>query len=182
MSSFHDPNISYRFFPVVDGLEFFLSGWNMTFSDTEMKELGRGTQINIHNTRSFIRAFKYVPQGHLADERNLHGGRIHIHTYTHNQHLCVQSQQRKHQNNVWNIFNVNNTDARTMRQSGIFIVNFSYNSHIALVFPVLIWIGKSRLGNPFLLFIITESQHLKNNKLRIVHGNFLVLVLLMGKV
>ena len=27
----------------------------MTFSDTEMKELGRSTQINIHNTRSLIR-------------------------------------------------------------------------------------------------------------------------------
>ena len=32
----------------------------MAFSDTEMKELGKSTQINIHNTRSLIRALKYV--------------------------------------------------------------------------------------------------------------------------
>ena len=28
-------------------------------------------------------------------------------------HLLIQSQQRKHQNNVWNLFNVNNKDIRT---------------------------------------------------------------------
>ena len=32
----------------------------MTFLDTAMKELVGGTQINIHNTRSLIRALKYV--------------------------------------------------------------------------------------------------------------------------
>ena len=32
----------------------------MTFSDTEMKELGRSNQINIHNTRSLILTLKYV--------------------------------------------------------------------------------------------------------------------------
>ena len=32
----------------------------MTFLDTEMKELVGRTQINIHNTRSLIRALKYV--------------------------------------------------------------------------------------------------------------------------
>ena len=34
----------------------------MVFSDTVMKELGRSTQINIHNTRSLIRALKYVSE------------------------------------------------------------------------------------------------------------------------
>ena len=32
----------------VSGWSFRLWRWNMTFSDTEMKELGRSTQINIH--------------------------------------------------------------------------------------------------------------------------------------
>ena len=32
----------------------------MTFLDTEMKELVGRTQINIRNTRSLIRALKYV--------------------------------------------------------------------------------------------------------------------------
>ena len=32
----------------------------MTFSDNEMKKLGRSTQINIQNTRSLIRALNYV--------------------------------------------------------------------------------------------------------------------------
>ena len=47
----------------------------MTFSDTEMKELGRSTQINIHNTRSLIRTPE-VCLGHLAVGIRLHGGRI----------------------------------------------------------------------------------------------------------
>ena len=32
----------------------------MTFSDTEMKELGSGTAYNTHNTTSLIRTLKYV--------------------------------------------------------------------------------------------------------------------------
>ena len=32
----------------------------MAFSDTDIKELGRSAQVNIHNTRSLIRTFKYV--------------------------------------------------------------------------------------------------------------------------
>ena len=32
----------------------------MTFSDTEMMELGRKHPTNIHNTRSLIRTLKYV--------------------------------------------------------------------------------------------------------------------------
>ena len=51
----------------------------MTFLDTEMKELGRGTHQNIHNTRSLIRALQ-ARHIHLADGRSLHGGRIYTHT------------------------------------------------------------------------------------------------------
>ena len=47
----------------------------MTFLDTEMKELGRNTQINIHNTRSLIHA-PQVRLGHLTDGRSLYGGII----------------------------------------------------------------------------------------------------------
>ena len=47
----------------------------MVCSDTEMKELGRSTQINIQNTRSLIRTSQ-VCLGQLAVERSLHGGRI----------------------------------------------------------------------------------------------------------
>ena len=32
----------------------------MTFSDTEMKELGRGTTYNTHNITSLIRTLKHV--------------------------------------------------------------------------------------------------------------------------
>ena len=47
----------------------------MTYSDTEMNELGRSTQINIHNTRSLIRTSQ-VCLRHLAVGGNLNGGRI----------------------------------------------------------------------------------------------------------
>ena len=43
-------------------------------------------------------------------------------------HLLVQSQQWKHQNIVWNLFNVNNKD-----NSGIFTVDFEQMPHIVLV-------------------------------------------------
>ena len=52
----------------------------MTFLDTVMKELGRSTKQNIHNTRSLIRA-PQVCLKHLADG-SLHGGRIYTHTHT----------------------------------------------------------------------------------------------------
>ena len=69
-------------FSPVSELEFRLWRWNMTFLDTEMKELGRS--IHIHKTRSLIRA-PHVCLIHLADRRSLHVGRIltHIHTHTH---------------------------------------------------------------------------------------------------
>ena len=40
----------------------------MTFSDNEMKKLGRSTQINIQNTRSLIRALNYVSDILQAEE------------------------------------------------------------------------------------------------------------------
>ena len=54
----------------------------MTFSDTEMKELGRGRAYNTHNITLLIR----TPQAcirHLPGGRSLHSGRVHTHTYTH---------------------------------------------------------------------------------------------------
>ena len=51
----------------------------MTFLDTEMKELGRNAQQNIHNTRSLIHA-PQVCLRHLADGRNLQGGKIYTYT------------------------------------------------------------------------------------------------------
>ena len=45
----------------------------MTFSDTEMKELGRSD--NTHNTTSLIRT-PQVCIRHLADGRILHCGRV----------------------------------------------------------------------------------------------------------
>ena len=47
----------------------------MTFSDTEMNELGRGTSDNTHNTTSLIRT-PQVYIRHFADGRILHGGRV----------------------------------------------------------------------------------------------------------
>ena len=47
----------------------------MTFSDTEMKELGRGTAYNTHNTTSLIRT-PQVCIRRLADGRSLHDGRV----------------------------------------------------------------------------------------------------------
>ena len=44
--------------------------------------------------------------------------------------LYVQSQQWKHQNNVWNLFKVN-------LRSGVFVANFEQISQIVLVFSLL---------------------------------------------
>ena len=63
----------------------------MTFLDTVMKELGRSTKQNIHNTRSLIRA-PQVCLRHLADG-SFHGGRIHTHTHTHT-HARTHTQQQ----------------------------------------------------------------------------------------
>ena len=49
----------------------------MTFSDTEMRELGRSTQVNIHNTRSLIRT---PPEEPFTEKEYEH---THTHTHTH---------------------------------------------------------------------------------------------------
>ena len=43
--------------------------------------------------------------------------------------------------------------SRQLRHSGIFIVNFEHISHLVLVFLLLIWAGKYRLGIYWLLWI-----------------------------
>ena len=63
------------FCPVVGVLEFRLWRWNMTFLEMEMKELGRNTWKNTHNTRSLIRTPK-VCLTHLANRRSLYGERV----------------------------------------------------------------------------------------------------------
>ena len=55
----------------------------MTFSGTEMKELGRSTQINIHNTRLLIRALKYVSEILRTEEAFTVEEHKHTHTHTH---------------------------------------------------------------------------------------------------
>ena len=57
----------------------------MTFSDTEMKELGKSTQINIYNTRSLIRALKYVSDILQTEEAFTMEEYTHTHTHTHAQ-------------------------------------------------------------------------------------------------
>ena len=72
-------------------LNFESSPWHMAFLDTEMKELGRSNQQNIHYTRSLAR----VPQvclSHFAHRRSFHDGRIHTHTHTHTYtHIHIQT-------------------------------------------------------------------------------------------
>ena len=63
-------------------LNFESSPWHMAFLDTEMKELGRSNQQNIHYTRSLVRA-PQVCLRHFAHWRSFHGGTIHTHKYTH---------------------------------------------------------------------------------------------------
>ena len=66
----------------------------MAFSATEIKELGRSTQINIRNTRSLIRALKYVSDILQTEEAftveeykpthtHTHAHNTHTHTHTH---------------------------------------------------------------------------------------------------
>ena len=52
----------------------------MTFSDTQMKELGRSIQINIHNTRSLIRALKYVSENLQREQVFTREEYMHSHT------------------------------------------------------------------------------------------------------
>ena len=54
-------------------------------------------------------------------------------------HLLTQSQQWKHQSNVWNPYKVNNKDSRRRhsQRSGVYIANFEQILLMVLVFPVL---------------------------------------------
>ena len=64
----------------------------MTFSDTEIMEFGRKHPTTIHNTRSLIRALKYVldileTEGAFTVEEQKHT-HIHTHIHTHMQALA----------------------------------------------------------------------------------------------
>ena len=62
----------------------------MTFLDTEMKELVGRTQINIHNTRSLIRALKYVSDIFQTEEAFT--VEEYKHTHTHNPQFYQKTQ------------------------------------------------------------------------------------------
>ena len=55
----------------------------MTFSDTEMKELGRGTAHNTHNITSLIRTLKHVSDILQTEEVFTVEEYKHTHTHTH---------------------------------------------------------------------------------------------------
>ena len=55
----------------------------MTFSDTEMMELGITQSTNIHNTRSLIRTPKYVLDILQTEEASPVEEYKHTHTHTH---------------------------------------------------------------------------------------------------
>ena len=63
------------FYPICRRLEFRLWGWNMTFLETKIKELGRSALNNTHKTRSLIRTLTYVPVT-VANGRSLYGERV----------------------------------------------------------------------------------------------------------
>ena len=50
-------------------------------------------------------------------------------------HLLFQSQLLKHQQNLCNLFKVNNKDTSQWRRSDVFIINSEHISHIVLAFP-----------------------------------------------
>ena len=66
----------------------------MTFSDTEMKKLDRGTQINIHHTRLLIRALNYVSDILQTEEG------FKVEEY---KHLNTQQQQQQQQQQIMSI-------------------------------------------------------------------------------
>ena len=89
-------NISYRFLSsFVFGWSSRLWRWNMTFSDTEINELGRSTQNNIHNTWSLIRAIKYVADILQTEEAFTVEEYKHTHTHRHT-HTHAHTQTHRH--------------------------------------------------------------------------------------
>ena len=73
----------------------------MAFSDTEIKELGRSTQINIRNTRSLIRALKYVSnilqteEAFTVEEYKPTHTHTDTHAHTHTKELNVLVKMRQ---------------------------------------------------------------------------------------
>ena len=67
------------FLQFVSVLEFRLWRQNMKLLERETKELGRSTSHDIHNTRSYTVALKYVPDI-ITDGRSLFSERVHTHT------------------------------------------------------------------------------------------------------
>ena len=62
-----------------------------------------------------------------------------LYPYIPTRHLLVRIQKRKHQSNVWNMFDVNSKspEQRQWGRSGVLIVNFQQISHIFPVLPLL---------------------------------------------
>ena len=62
-----------------------------------------------------------------------------LYPYIPTRHLLVQSQQRKYQSNMWNMFDVNSKspEQRQWGRSGVLIVNLQQISHIFPVLPLL---------------------------------------------
>ena len=106
-------------------------------------------------------------------------------------HLLVSSQQRKHQNNTWNLFKVDNNDTRTRS----IIFNFDQISHIVLLL-LLFTLNKSIPAREWIDWVKKIFELMKNTKIhpcrgegRLVPGftsldiicfnNFLTRVLLM---
>ena len=50
-------------------------------------------------------------------------------------HVLIQTEQWKHQNNVWNLFKVNKL-TRQWHHSAVLIINFEQISNIAVLFPL----------------------------------------------
>ena len=73
--------ILFVFSPARVHWSFRLWRWNMTFSDTEMKELGSGTAYNTHNTTSLIRTLKYVSD--ILQTEEALTVKEYTHTHTH---------------------------------------------------------------------------------------------------
>ena len=73
----------------------------MAFSETEIKELGRSTQINIRNTRSLIRALKYVSnilqteEAFTVEEYKPTHTHTDTHAHTHTKELNVLVKMRQ---------------------------------------------------------------------------------------
>ena len=61
----------------------------MTFSDSEMMELGRKHPTNIDNTRSLIRTLKYAFDILQTEEVFTMEEYTHTHTHTHTRHRSI---------------------------------------------------------------------------------------------